>query len=60
VAKPETAQKAEVFQQMLQNFLADRFQLRVHKEAIDAPIYVLSVAKNGPILTPAPFVKVAE
>ena len=53
VAKPETAQKPEVFQQMLQNFLADRFQLRVHKEAIDAPIYVLSVAKNGPILTPA-------
>lgn len=33
---------------MLQALLADRFQLRVHTEARDLPMYVLVVAKSGP------------
>jgi uncharacterized protein (TIGR03435 family) len=32
---------------MLQSLLEDRFQLRVHREARDEPVYELSVAKNG-------------
>jgi uncharacterized protein (TIGR03435 family) len=35
---------------MLQNLLADRFQLKLHRESKDAPIYALVVAKNGPKL----------
>lgn len=31
----------------LQTLLADRFQLKVHKETKDLPIYALTVAKNG-------------
>lgn len=35
---------------MLQALLADRFQLRVHRETKEMPIYALLVAKNGPKL----------
>jgi bla regulator protein blaR1 len=35
---------------MLQALLADRFQLRIHRETKDMPIYALLVAKNGPKL----------
>jgi uncharacterized protein (TIGR03435 family) len=33
---------------MLQALLADRFQLAVHHETKEAPVYALVVAKNGP------------
>ena len=35
---------------MLQNLLADRFQLKVHRVTRELPIYALVVAKNGPKL----------
>jgi len=35
---------------MLQALLADRFQLRVHRQTKEMPIYALLVAKNGPNL----------
>jgi bla regulator protein blaR1 len=35
---------------MLQALLADRFQLRIHRETKEMPIYALLVAKNGPKL----------
>jgi len=37
-------------QLMLQSLLADRFNLKVHKETKQLPVYVLTVAKNGPKL----------
>jgi uncharacterized protein (TIGR03435 family) len=35
---------------MLQGLLSDRFQLRVHREPKEMPVYLLSVAKGGPKL----------
>jgi uncharacterized protein (TIGR03435 family) len=35
-------------QLMLQAMLADRFDLKAHRESKDLPIYVLTVAKGGP------------
>lgn len=35
---------------MVQTLLADRFQLRLHSETKELPIFVLVVAKNGPKL----------
>jgi uncharacterized protein (TIGR03435 family) len=39
--------------QMLQNLLADRFQLKIHRETRDVPVYALVVGKNGPKLKAA-------
>lgn len=39
---------------MLQTLLADRFQLRIHRETKDLPYFALVVAKNGPKLVPLP------
>ncbi len=36
--------------QMLQNLLAERFQLKLHPETKEMPVYALVVAKNGPKL----------
>jgi uncharacterized protein (TIGR03435 family) len=36
---------------MLQNLLADRFKLKLHRESKEVSIYALVVAKNGPKLT---------
>lgn len=36
--------------QMLQNLLSDRFQLRVHRESKEMPVYLLTVTKGGPKL----------
>jgi len=35
---------------MLQNLLADRFQLKVHRSTRELPVYALVVARNGPKL----------
>jgi uncharacterized protein (TIGR03435 family) len=40
-------QGGKVRQQMMQNLLADRFQLKFHKETRELPIYTLVVAKSG-------------
>jgi uncharacterized protein (TIGR03435 family) len=37
---------------MLQALLADRFQLRIHREIREMPVYALTVAKGGPKWTP--------
>jgi uncharacterized protein (TIGR03435 family) len=37
-------------QQMLQALLADRFNLKVHRETKDGPVYFLNIGKNGPKL----------
>jgi uncharacterized protein (TIGR03435 family) len=44
--KPTYQEKIE----MLRPLLADRFQLKVHRETRQMPIYSLTVAKNGPRL----------
>lgn len=44
---------APVLQLMLQNLLADRFKLELHREMKEMPVYVLTVAKDGPKLTPS-------
>jgi uncharacterized protein (TIGR03435 family) len=43
----------ERFRLMLQNLLADRFQLALHKQRREMSIYSLEVAKNGPKLKQA-------
>jgi uncharacterized protein (TIGR03435 family) len=43
---PETTR--EQFRAMLQNLLAERFQLTLHRESRELPMYSLVVAKNGP------------
>jgi bla regulator protein BlaR1 len=37
---------------MLQALLEERFKLKVHRETKEVPVYVLTVAKNGPKLLP--------
>jgi bla regulator protein blaR1 len=37
---------------MLQTLLADRFQLRIHREVKDMPVYALVTAKGGSKLKP--------
>ena len=37
--------------EMLQSLLADRFQLKQHRETKELPVYVLGVSKNGAKLT---------
>jgi uncharacterized protein (TIGR03435 family) len=46
-----TAPSIEDTRAMLRALLADRFLLRVHREARDARIYALTVAKGGPKMT---------
>lgn len=46
---PETTK--EQFRVMLQNLLAERFKMVVHKDTKELPMYALEVAKNGPKLT---------
>ena len=40
-------------QKMLQALLADRFQLKLHQETRDLPIYALVLAKSGPNFQPS-------
>jgi uncharacterized protein (TIGR03435 family) len=39
---------------MLQSLLADRFQLRFHREMRELPVYFLAVGKNGPAFRETP------
>ncbi len=39
---------------MLQSLLADRFQLKLHRDTKDLPMYVLTVAKSGTKLKEVP------
>ena len=56
---PKGATK-EQFQLMLQDLLAERFKLKLHRDSKDLPIYALVVGKNGvkmrvsPVDEPAP------
>ena len=47
VAKIPKGATKEEFQMMLQNMLAERFKLKLHRESKDLPIYALVVAKSG-------------
>lgn len=38
---------------MLQTLLEDRFQLKIHREVREGPVYELTVAKGGPRLKPS-------
>lgn len=46
---PETTK--EQFQVMMQNLLAERFGLKVHRETKELPMFALVVAKGGPKMT---------
>src|SRR5215475_7309058 len=47
---PEGTSQANVLE-MLQALLKDRFQLKVHRETKELPVYALEVAKSGSKLT---------
>ena len=52
-AKPEAkATAAEMMGPMLQTLLEDRFNLKVHKEPRDTPVYELTAAQQNPKLQP--------
>ena len=51
-AKAERPSTAEELHLMLQNLLAERFGLHFHRATKDLPVYLLSVDKGGPKLTP--------
>jgi len=47
-AKVPVGATKEQFRLMLQNLLAERFKMTVHREKKEAPVYELTVAKGGP------------
>ena len=47
-ARGDEAPTSEQLRLMLQNMLADRFQLKLHREMRPLPVYALVVAGNGP------------
>jgi len=49
-AKADRSCRLDELQMMFRNLLADRFQLKVHKEVKEGPVYVLTVDKSGPKL----------
>jgi bla regulator protein BlaR1 len=53
IAKIPAGATKEQFRQMLQALLADRFQLRIHRETKELPVYALVVGKGGPKLEKA-------
>jgi uncharacterized protein (TIGR03435 family) len=46
-AKAEGVTSQDQLRSMAQNLLADRFQLKLHRETRDLPVYVLTPGKNG-------------
>jgi uncharacterized protein (TIGR03435 family) len=53
VAKIPEGTTKEQFNVMMQNLLAERFKLVVHREKKDFPLYELTIAKGGPKLKPS-------
>jgi uncharacterized protein (TIGR03435 family) len=53
VAKAEHRVRSAELRQMLQSLLADRFQLQVHWETREVPVYFLTIGKGGPKLRPS-------
>jgi uncharacterized protein (TIGR03435 family) len=53
LSKLPAAQLKLARQQMLQTLLAERFNLKIHRESKDGPVYFLTVGKNGPKLPDA-------
>jgi uncharacterized protein (TIGR03435 family) len=53
-ARSAAAASPDELRQMLQALLADRFQLVVHREPKEMPVYLMTVAKSGPKLTADP------
>ena len=53
--KPDAEGEPSLSQQqgMIKKLLADRFQLKLHIEKRELPVYAIRVAKGGPKLTPA-------
>ena len=49
---PATATPEQIMQ-MLQALLADRFQLKIHRETRELPVYALLIGKNGSKLEPS-------
>lgn len=49
-ARAADAPIAEMYGPMLQKLLEDRFQLRIHRETRQLPVYVLTLAKGEPKL----------
>jgi len=47
-ADGDRARTTNEFRQMMQSLLADRFQLKVHREMRELPVFVLVVGKSGP------------
>jgi uncharacterized protein (TIGR03435 family) len=47
-ARGGDAPVAKMYGPMLQKLLEDRFQLKIHRETHQLPVYVLTVAKGGP------------
>jgi uncharacterized protein (TIGR03435 family) len=54
VAKIPAGATKDDFKLMMQNLLAERFKLVVHKDSKEVPIYALLVGKNGPKLKESP------
>lgn len=50
---PDGASQDQV-PQMIQSLLADRFQMKMHRESKDLPVYVLGVTKSGAKMSPLP------
>lgn len=53
-AKIPAGVKSDQVPEMLQSLLEDRFQLKVHRESKEFPVYALVVAKGGLKVTPLP------
>jgi bla regulator protein BlaR1 len=51
-ANGEGTLSKEQVAEMLQTLLADRFQLRIHREMKEMPVYALVVARGGPKVKP--------
>jgi uncharacterized protein (TIGR03435 family) len=50
---PKGREGEQVMRAMLRSLLAERFQLRLHKEMKELSVYALTVGKNGAKLTPS-------
>lgn len=49
----EGALTASQAKEMTRSLLAERFQLKIHRETLEVPVYALVVAKGGPKFKPA-------